>query len=196
LIARRRDEITRKLQWALASVVLLGVPAVLASACANTAEQCDLINVPCSPSGTSGTTSSASSSSSSSGTGGTPTSCIPSDGKDPVAESCGVFVSSSFGVDDQAKDRGGKAKPFKSIGAALMKVDVARVYVCAESFSEAVVVSSAVELYGAVDCLKSWAYDPSKKTTLTAAEDQIPLTLGNTAGSATVEDFAISAAAL
>ena len=103
-----------------------------------------------------------------------------------------MFVSSSLGSDT---NEGTKAKPFKSIGAALMKVDVARVYVCGESFSEAVVVSSAVELYGAVDCLKSWAYDPSKKTTLTAAEDKIPLTLGNMAGSAAVEDFAITAVA-
>jgi hypothetical protein len=106
-----------------------------------------------------------------------------------------VFVSSSVGVDDQAADRGGKAKPFKSIGAALMKAGVERVYVCSESFSESVVVSSSVELYGAVDCLKGWAYDPSKKTTLTAAKDMIPLTLGNTAGSASVEDFAINAVA-
>ena len=139
--------------------------------------------------------SSSSSSASSGGTGGTPSSCIPSESKNPVGESCGVFVSSSLGVDDQAKDRGGKAKPFKSIGAALMKADVERVYVCGESFSEAVVVSSAVELYGAVDCLKSWAYDPSKKTTLTAAEDMIPLMLGNMTGSAAVEDFAITAVA-
>jgi hypothetical protein len=184
----------RKLLWTFASAAILLVPVVLASACANTAEQCDLINVPCAPSGTGGMTSS-STSSSSGGAGGTPTSCIPSESTIPVAESCGVFVSSSVGIDDQAKDRGGKAKPFKSIGAALMKAGVERVYVCSESFSESVVVSSAVELYGAVDCLKSWAYDPSKKTTLTAAEDMIPLTLGNAAGAATVEDFAISAAA-
>lgn len=146
--------------------------------------------------GTGGSTATSSTTTSTStGTGGTPASCIPSDSAIPVAESCGVFVSSSVGVDDQAADRGGKAKPFKSISAALMKAGVERVYVCAESFSESVVVSSAVELYGAVDCLKSWTYDPSKKTTLTAAEDQIPLTLGSAAGSATVEDFAITSAA-
>ena len=177
--------------------LVLGLVAASAMAtfgCGTRGDNCQL-NLDCGQGGASASSSSTTTTSGGGGTGGTPINCVPSDGKDPVAESCGVFVSSSFGVDDQAKDRGGKAKPFKSIGAALMKVDVARVYVCAESFSEAVVVSSAVELYGAVDCLKSWAYDPSKKTTLTAAEDQIPLTLGNAAGAATVEDFAISAAA-
>ena len=141
--------------------------------------------------GTGGSASSSSSSSGSGGTGGTPIDCIPSEvPKATVDASCGVFVSSSLGVDDQAADRGGKTKPFKSIGAALMKVGVERLYVCAESFSEAVVVSSAVELYGAVDCLKSWAYDPSKKTTLTALADAVPLTIS---GDAKIEDFAITA---
>lgn len=169
--------------------VLMMTLGALTAGCFFTAPTCELCGNAGGSSGTSTT------STSSSGTGGTPSNCIPSESEEPVVESCGVFVSSSFGVDDQAADRGGKAKPFKSIGAALKKADVARVYVCAESFNEPVVVSSAVELYGAIDCLKSWAYDPSKKTTLTAAEDKIPLTLGNATGSATVEDFAISAAA-
>ncbi|MFS8070316.1 MAG: hypothetical protein ACMG6S_28470, partial [Byssovorax sp.] len=129
---------------------------------------------------------------SSSSTGGTPLQCIPSENKAPVADSCGVFVSSSLGDDGNA---GTRAKPLKTLGAALLKGDVMRVYACAEGFREAVVVSSAVELYGAVDCGKGWAYAPTTKTTLTAAEDEIPLTLGNAAGLATVEDFAITAAA-
>ena len=157
--------------------------------CFFVAPECELCGI---GAGSGSTSASSTTSSSSSGSGGTPTSCIPSESTGPVAESCGVFVSSSFGSDT---NEGTKAKPFKSIGAALMKVDVARSYVCGQSFSEAVVVDSAVELYGAVDCLKGWAYDPSKKTTLTAAEDMIPLTLGNMAGSASVEDFAITAAA-
>ncbi len=143
--------------------------------------------------GSGGSTSA--SASASTGTGGTPVVCIPSEGKDPVADSCGVFVSSSLGVDDAAADRGTQAKPFKTIGAALMKVDVARVYACAESFTEAVTIAAAVELYGGLDC-KSWAYiGATKKTTLTAAADAVPMTVGNAAGSVNVEDFAITAAA-
>jgi hypothetical protein len=128
------------------------------------------------------------------GTGGTPVVCIPSESKDPVADSCGVFVSSSLGVDDAAADRGTQAKPFKTIGTALMKADGARVYACAESFNEAVTISAAVDLYGGLDC-KSWAYvGTTKKTKLTAAADAIPLTLSTDAGSVIVEDFAITAA--
>jgi hypothetical protein len=132
-------------------------------------------------------------SSSSGGTGGTPASCIPSESKDPVADSCGVFVSSSLGADDAAMGRGTQAKPFKSIGAALKNTDVARVYACAESFTEAVTISSSVELYGGLDC-KSWAYvGAKKKTTLTAAADAVPLMLTSTAIAVQVEDFAIEA---
>ena len=136
-------------------------------------------------------TSGSSSSSSSSGTGGTPASCIPSTNKDPVANTCGVFVSSSLGADDMAADRGMQTKPFKSIGAALMKPGVARVYACAESFTEAVTISAAVELYGGLDC-KSWAYvGATTKTLLKADADKVPLTL---TGDAVVEDFSITAA--
>lgn len=141
--------------------------------------------------GSSGSTSS----SSSTGAGGTPAACVPSASKDPVADSCGVFVSSSLGADDAAADRGTQAKPFKSIGAALMKADVTRVYACAESFTEAVTLSAAVELYGGLDC-KSWAYvGATKKTTLTALADAVPMTVGNAAGSMSVEDFAVASAA-
>ena len=128
------------------------------------------------------------------GTGATPILCIPSESKNPVADSCGVFVSSSLGADDMATDRGTKTKPYKTLGAALAKVDVARVYACAEIFTEAVTISTSVELYGGLDC-KSWAYiGAAKKTTLTAEADHIPLTLGNAAGVVSVEDFTIEAA--
>jgi hypothetical protein len=138
-----------------------------------------------------GTGSGSGSSSSSSGTGGTPIGCIPSETPEPVADSCGVFVSSSLGVDDAAADRGTQTKPFKTMGAALKKADVARVYACAESFTEAVTVSAAVDLFGGLDC-KSWAYvGATKKTTLTAPANVVPLSL---AGDANVEDFAITAA--
>jgi hypothetical protein len=129
------------------------------------------------------------------GTGGTPVVCIPSESKDPVADSCGVFVSSSLGVDDAAADRGTQAKPFKTIGTALMKADGARVYACAESFNEAVTISAAVDLYGGLDC-KSWAYvGTTKKTKLTAAADAVPMTVNSAVGAVSVEDFSITSEA-
>jgi hypothetical protein len=99
-------------------------------------------------------------------------------------------VSSSLGVDDKAADRGTKEKPFKTITAALNKANVARVYACAESFAEPVTISAAVELYGALDCTKNWAYEAATKTKLTAEVDKVPLTL---TGDAKVEDVAITA---
>jgi hypothetical protein len=113
---------------------------------------------------------------------------------DPVADSCGVFVSSSLGVDGNEADRGTKKKPFKSITAALSKAKVTRIYACAESFSEPVTISAAVELYGALDCKKSWAYDEKVKSKLTADADVIPLKLMSTASGVEVHDFVISAA--
>jgi hypothetical protein len=102
-----------------------------------------------------------------------------------------VFVSSSLGVDGNEADRGTKEKPFKSITAALNKANATRVYACAESFSEPVTISAAVELYGALDCTKSWAYvGATIKTALKADSDKVPLTL---TGDATIEDFAITA---
>lgn len=142
----------------------------------------------CPTAGSSGVTSS---SSSSSGTGGATPGCVPSESEEPVANSCGVFVSSSLGMDGNEADRGTKQKPFKSITAALKKANVTRVYACAESFSEPVIISTKVDLYGGLDC-KSWDYvGATMKTQLTAAVDAVPLTLS---GDVNVDDFAITAA--
>ncbi len=169
----------------VAAVLLAAAIGVHLSACVFTVPECTQCGVD------GGSATSSSSTSSTSGTGGTPVVCIPSESKDPVANSCGMFVSSSLGTDDAAADRGTQAKPFKTIGAALMKADVARVYACAESFSEAVTISTAVDLYGGLAC-KGWAYlGATKKTTLTAPADAVPLTLS---GDAKIEDFAITAA--
>ncbi len=171
----------------LASGICL-VGMITASGCFHFEDECERAR-DCPSGGTGGMSTS---STSSSGTGGTPVNCVPSESKGPVAESCGVFVSSSLGADDKAADRGTKAKPFKSITAALKKAEVARVYACAESFSESVTISAAVEFYGALDCKKSWVYvGATIKTKLTADADTVPLTL---TGDAKVEDFTIAAA--
>jgi hypothetical protein len=126
------------------------------------------------------------------GGGGAPMSCVPSENMGrPVEGSCGVFVSSSLGADTNA---GTPAKPFKSLMAALEAANGVPVYVCGEPFSEAVTVSAAVTIYGALDCSKGWAYDAMTKTQLTAAADAVPLTLASSANGAEVLDFAITAA--
>jgi hypothetical protein len=125
------------------------------------------------------------------GGGGKPASCVPSMNPGTVEDSCGVFVSSSMGADTNA---GTQAKPFKSIMAALGAANGMPVYVCGEPFSEPVTVSSAVTLYGALDCAKEWVYEAATKTQLTAVADAVPLTLVSSANGAEVLDFAITAA--
>jgi hypothetical protein len=132
----------------------------------------------------------AGSSSSSSGTmTGTGANCDPTKGQ--VANTCGVFVSSSMGDD---KNAGSESKPLKTLGAALTKAGGSRLYACGENFTETVKVSSGVTLYGALDCSKGWTYDASKRTVLTSSADAIPLTLASTAMGVEMFDFAITAA--
>ena len=138
-----------------------------------------------------GAGSSSSSSSGTGGDGGPPPGCIPSDNNEPVADSCGVFVSSSLGGDSNV---GSKDKPFATIGKALTKANGKPIYVCGEAFKEAVTLDAGVTLFGAVDCTNGWIYAASKKTQLTADADAIPLTLTSAASSAEVFDFAIVAA--
>jgi hypothetical protein len=124
-----------------------------------------------------------------SGTGGPPPGCEPSMSSAPVADTCGVFVS-TLGDDGNA---GTKEKPLRTIGAALGKGTA--IYACAGAmpFSEPVMVSKAVTLFGALDCA-TWGYDATNKTQLTAVADGVPLTLASTAGGSEVYDFAITAA--
>jgi hypothetical protein len=126
------------------------------------------------------------------GEGGPPPLCIPSLSSAPVADTCGVFVSSAQGDDTNGK--GTKEAPYKTIGKALAE-NASTVYACAGTlpYSEAVTLSNAVTLFGAVDCT-SWAYNATTKTQLTAPNDAVPLTVTTTASGSTVEDFAITAA--
>jgi hypothetical protein len=110
----------------------------------------------------------------SAGTGAsTPTGCVPSMSNGTVDDSCGVFVSPS-GDDGSA---GTKAKPLKTITAALGRGTV--LYACAGAtpFEEAVTVPAGVTIYGGVDCT-SWKYvGAMTKTAITAPAGMVPVTL-------------------
>jgi hypothetical protein len=143
------------------------------------------INLDC-PSGPTGST----------GTGGPdgapPPSCIPSESTTAIADSCGVFVSSSKGNDTTGK--GTKEAPYQTLAKALGAVGSQPVYACGETFTESVSISASVTIYGALACSQTWMYDPTQKTLLTAAADAIPMTLASTADGTVIHDFAITAA--
>ena len=130
------------------------------------------------------------------GTGGTgggiPAGCIPSENVDAVADTCGVFVSSSLGDDGNV---GSKSAPLKTIAAAIAVAKGKPVYACGELFDqETVAIAEDATLYGALDCANGWAYDASKKTRLAPTVDAIPRSISNATTNAELYDFAITSA--
>ncbi len=127
------------------------------------------------------------------GDSGLPPECVPALAKGAVADSCGIFVSSSLGDDAAAK--GTQATPFKTLAAAVAAAGKAKapVYACAESFTEPVNVTAAIALFGGLDCTKDWIHIADAKATLTAAADTVPLTLSKTASSVQLVDFKVQA---
>ena len=125
------------------------------------------------------------------GGGGTPVGCVPSEAPDAVKDDCGVFVSSSQGDDMGA---GSKAKPFKSIGAALAAGKAKRIYVCAEAtpYKEALAITADVEIYGGLDCANAWKYDAAKPSALAGAANA-PAVRVDGAVSVRLEDLSITA---
>jgi hypothetical protein len=124
--------------------------------------------------------------------GGTPPACVPSANADPVSDACGVFVAK--GGDDS--NDGTRESPVATLARAveLAQKESGRVYACAETFEEALVIDNRIEMYGGLDCAKGWAYaGATAKTMLTAAADAIPLVMKSSASGARVEDFAIHA---
>lgn len=147
--------------WAALPLLALGSWA-LGVGCENTAGDCEL-TAECT------------------GNAGGPSSCEPAKARGTVPDSCGVFVSASAKPDGD----GSRQAPFRTIGEALSAIEGAsepRVYVCAESFAEEVVLPGGTALYGGLDCTNNWMYSESGRTTIEPMSG-IPLTLS--AGKAT-----------
>lgn len=117
---------------------------------------------------------------------------------DPAAgqpgDGCGVFVSSSAGSDDNP---GTRALPVRSFAKAfaLAQAGPLRVYACAELFDEPVEVPAGIEVWGGLDCAHGWAHvGATKKTTLAAEPEVIPLRLLGGAGRTILADVRAQAA--
>lgn len=104
---------------------------------------------------------------SSSLTGIDPT-CIPSEPTWSPNEGCGVFVQ--FG----ATSGGTPASPFGTIAEAQAARLGASIYACEGTYTESITLAQSESLSGGLAC-GTWAYDPGKRPTLTAAPDAVPL---------------------
>ena len=125
-----------------------------------------------------------------SGGGGVDPGCIPSEAGDPVADTCGVFVSSSLGDDDSGD--GTKDAPYATIVVAAATGN--NVYACAETFDETagVALAGGQSLFGGLDCADGWKHGETK-TALNGPVDTIALAVSGD-GSCRVEDMAVTAA--
>lgn len=128
---------------------------------------------------------------------GTPPAVAPAC-PDPAAgrpgDECGVFVSSSLGNDDNL---GTQAQPVRSIelAVALAQQGPMRVYACAETFSDPVVLPAGVELWGGLDCGRDWTFlGGDKKTILAPGANAIPLRVEAASGRSIVADVRAEAA--
>jgi hypothetical protein len=105
---------------------------------------------------------------------------------DPVSgtpeDLCGAFVSATRGDDANG---GTRAEPVRTLARAIALAGShgteKNVYACAETFTEAVLLPARVSLWGGLDCTGDWrARDQDSRTVLTAAPDQVPLTVEDT----------------
>ncbi|WP_437282475.1 PGRS family protein [Sorangium sp. So ce375] len=118
--------------------------------------------------------------------------CTPSKNK-AVSSECGVWVSSTLGHDSNA---GISRAPLRTISKALqLSPDRGRrIYVCAQTFDEALLVPGGHSLFGGLDCDDGWRWiGDTKKTTLTAPEGETPLSFDNGEGAAVIEDLHVIA---
>ena len=95
-----------------------------------------------------------------------------------IRASCGIWVSASLGDD---ANEGSPEEPVATLGKALAKAagGPRRVFACNEVFTEALEWPAGVALHGGFSCADlDWRYPAATShTTLTAPNNQIPLTL-------------------
>src|SRR5262245_30275104 len=124
----------------------------------------------------------------------TSSACIPSEASGPVADSCGIFASSSMGDD---ANPGTQAAPVRTIAKAIELAGSASgiVYGCAGEFHEAERVTSSVHIFGGRGCSHGWPYvGGTQKTSLTTGPDATPLKL-NDGINTTIQDLHVLATA-
>jgi len=126
-----------------------------------------------------------------------PTETVPSC-PDPrfgeVDEACGVWVSASLGDD---ANPGTRLAPKASLTAAAAQAfdNNQDVYACGELWTEPLILSPSVSLYGGFDCEDGWTYrGEARRARLETGPGEIPLKTSGAAGQRVIADFTIRAA--
>ncbi|WP_437929604.1 hypothetical protein WMF37_10130 [Sorangium sp. So ce291] len=94
---------------------------------------------------------------------------------------------------------GTRAAPVKTLAeavqlAAQKEDETARsVYACAQTFEEALTVTSGVNIFGGLDCEANWQWEDGKKTTLTASPGAVPLAIRAEGATVRLEDLHVVA---
>ncbi|EYF01482.1 EBNA-1 protein [Chondromyces apiculatus DSM 436] len=110
------------------------------------------------------------------------------------ADCPGIFVSSSLGDDGHA---GTRDAPLRTMAVAIQvaRSGPQRLYACAETFAEAVSLPAGLEVWGGLDCTRSWAYvGEDAKTAIVPVPGLIPLRVVAGSGRATIADVRAEAA--
>ena len=80
-----------------------------------------------------------------------------------TVEECAVFVRADAA---DAKGDGTRAKPYKTLQAAIDKAGDKRVAACTNvACAETVTIAKGVELFGGYDCLKGWTWKATSRRT-------------------------------
>ncbi|XYH99214.1 hypothetical protein ACMHYB_05450 [Sorangium sp. So ce1128] len=108
-----------------------------------------------------------------------------------VSDECAVFASASA----ESGGDGTKAKPYASLGEAVVNAKGKRVLACAsEPFAESVTIEAGLEVIGGFDCDADWTWSEQARSAIEAPANQIALTLGEGASGTKVRGFSARAA--
>ncbi|MGK4005023.1 PGRS family protein [Sorangium sp. So ce1036] len=118
--------------------------------------------------------------------------CVPSENEERVDGQCGIWVS----VKGDDGNAGSPGSPVRTITEAIDRAwpRGKRIYLCAQTFDEAVLVPGGYTLYGGLDCDHDWRWVGDRvKTTLTAPEGEVPLSVNGAVDYTILEDLHVLA---
>ena len=117
--------------------------------------------------------------------------CAPTDQGNVVPTSCGIFVR----VEGDDKNPGTRDLPVATLTKAVsLAVGKGYIYACDQTFTENLVLTTGLRLYGGLDCNAEWLYlGPGGNPTILAPPAGVPLILKSGADGVRLSGFQIIA---